>query len=89
MKNCTEQTVSKLKLAQKYIERAIAILQKDSLSLSIIEQSKKAQVLLEEANGLLAKDHSENCIADLIRKGIMDEAEIEIKRLSKYNLLKI
>ncbi len=89
MKKYPEQVVLKLQLAQKCIEQAIAISQKYPLSLLVIEQSQKAQILLEEANGLMAGDHLENCIAVLIRKGQMNKAEIEIKRLGKYNLPKL
>lgn len=89
MRDCTEQAVLKLKLAQKYLEHAIKIFQKDPLSLTVIEQSQKAQALLNEANDLMSRDHLEDCISGLIKKGQMEEAQTEIKRLSKYSLLRI
>lgn len=89
MKKYPGQVVLKLRLAQKYLEQAIATCQKDPLSLTVIEQSQKAQALLNEANDLMAGNHLDDCIANLIRKGQMNKAEIEVKRLSKYNLPKI
>lgn len=85
MGKSNQLVLSKLRQAQHCLQKVINIFQSGSSSLEVIKQSQRTQGLLKEANSLMAKDHLNICVADFIKKGKIENATKEIKRLHRYN----
>lgn len=94
MENCGKQAqlqsnrlvLLKLKQAQYRLQQIINIFQQgDQSNLEAIKQSQRVQCLLNEVCNLVAKNHVNHCVADLMKKGEIGNATEEIKRLHKYS----
>lgn len=84
MQKSNQLVLSKLRQAQYYLQQTINVFQDNSSSLEVIKQSKLVQDLLRKADNLIAKEHLENCVADLIKKGEVENVTKEIRRLNRY-----
>lgn len=93
MENCRKQArlqsnrivLIKLKQAQHCLQQVISTFQSDPISFEVMKQSQRTQNLLKEVCNLIAKNHLDHCVAVLIKKGEIENATKEIKRLHKYN----
>lgn len=93
MENCRNQpqlqssrlVLLKLKQALYHLQQAINVFQQDHPSnLEVIKQSQQTQGFLDEACDLLVRYHLNSYVADLIKKGEIENATKEIKHLHRY-----
>ncbi|OGH11792.1 MAG: hypothetical protein A2857_04860 [Candidatus Levybacteria bacterium RIFCSPHIGHO2_01_FULL_36_15] len=85
MQDYRKQVLLKIKFAQSHVQQAIIMFQEDTCNLKAVQKSRKAQDVLKETGRLIFCHHLNACVVDLIKKGQIDNAGIEIKRLYRYN----
>lgn len=81
--------INELKIAYSMLKKSLVLLERDSLSMEILEYTKQAEERLQKISSMVLTNHINHCVLPIRRQDIKDSVSklLESFRLTqKYNL---
>ena len=77
-KDTEERILHRLKIAKGHLQKVIQMVETGEYCIDVIHQSQAVQRALQEADGVVLKNHLQTCVVDHIKNGEANESIEEI-----------